>query len=294
MTADAGPRAPKYHRVADELRQDIRQGSLLPGARLPAETALVDRFRVSLPTVRQALALLRAEGLIESRHGVGTFVKENRRLQRRSRDRYGRARADKHLLTSALRHEITFVGRTPAPAHVAEAMGVQLGTEVIVRRRTLHDPETNQPEEVGASYLPVEIAGGTFLEEPAVVPKVLFLCVEDLSGKRYTQAHDQWIARLPTGDEASTLELPTGAPVLQVIHTARAEDASVLEVSESVWPADRVVIIDEYPIEQFAEQPDAPSECETPWPSSSPPTKSATIGGGAPVGAPAGASTPGT
>jgi DNA-binding GntR family transcriptional regulator len=51
----------------------------------------VERFRVSLPTVRQALSVLRAEGLIESRHGVGTFVKEQRRLQRRSRGRYGSA-----------------------------------------------------------------------------------------------------------------------------------------------------------------------------------------------------------
>ena len=83
--------------------------------RIPSETELADRFRVSLPTIRQALAVLRAEGLIESRHGIGTFVKENRRLQRRSRHRYGRARSDKQLLTSHLRHEIVSAGREPTP-----------------------------------------------------------------------------------------------------------------------------------------------------------------------------------
>src|SRR5262245_57044277 len=86
--------APKYIRVADELRREIREGVYAPGDRLPAETALVDRFRLGLPTIRQALGVLRAEGLIESIHGVGTFVKVDRRLQRRSRHRYGRARAD--------------------------------------------------------------------------------------------------------------------------------------------------------------------------------------------------------
>lgn len=256
----ANDRAPKYHRVADALRAEIREGVLAPGARLPAETALVERFRVSLPTVRQALSLLRAEGLIESIHGVGTFVKEQRRLQRRSRGRYGSARGHQKLLTHHLRHEIVFAGRDQVPTHIAEAMGVEPDTEVVIRRRHLFDKESGRPEELGASYLPVNVAGGTYLEEPTVVPKALFLCVEELTGRRYTHAHDQWIARMPTAEEAAHLELPTGAAVLQVIHCARDENDEVLEVSESVWPADRVLVIDDYEIEQDAEEKTAPSE----------------------------------
>lgn len=260
MTTVSGARAPKYHRIADELRRAVQIGEYQPGERLPAETSLADRFRVSVPTIRQALAVLRAEGVIESRHGIGTFVKDEHRLQRRSRDRYGRARTDRQLLTSHLRHEIVFAGRGPAPTAVAEVMDIAPGAEVVIRRRNLYDRDTGRPEEVGASYLPVAIAGGTFLEEPTVVPKALFLCVEDLSGKRYAHAHDQWVARLPTAEEAAILDLPAGAPVLHVTHTARAEDGTVLEVSESVWPADRVIFIDEYDIEQQAEQPAAPSQ----------------------------------
>jgi GntR family transcriptional regulator len=47
---------------------------------------------------------------------------------------------------------------------------------------------------------------------------------------------------------------------MQVIHVARAEDGGVLEVSESVWPADRIMLIDEYPVEPEAAMPEAPSE----------------------------------
>ncbi|MGH3318850.1 MAG: GntR family transcriptional regulator [Streptosporangiaceae bacterium] len=260
MRADVSARAPKYHRVADELRRGIQGGVYSPGDRLPAETELVDRFRASLPTIRQAMGVLRAEGLIESRHGVGTFVKKTRRLQRRSRRRYGRARADQQLLTSHLRHEITFVGRAAAPAHIAELMDVKEGTEVVMRRRTLYDKSTDQPEEVGASYLPVEVAAGTFLEEPEVVPKALFLCVEDLADRHYAWARDHWISRLPQAEEADILELAPGAPVIHVMHVARAEDGTVLEVSESVWPADRIMLIDDYPIEREATSPEASSE----------------------------------
>jgi GntR family transcriptional regulator len=215
---------------------------------------------MSLPTIRQALGVLRAEGLIESRHGIGTFVKEQRRLQRRSRGRYGSARGLKTLLSHNFRHDIVFAGRGPAPTHIAEVMGVDPGAEVVIRRRHLYDNDTNQPEEIGASYLPVEVAGGTYLEEPTVVPKALFLCVEDLTGRRYTRARDQWIARMPTAEETTILELPSGAPVMHVVHTARDEDGDILEVSESIWPADRVMLIDDYSIEQEPEEPSAASE----------------------------------
>lgn len=258
-TAAAPTGAPKYHRVASAIRAQIRSGELSPGARLPAETALASKFRVSLPVIRQALALLRSEGLIESRQGIGTFVRQDRRLQCRSRRRYGRARADQQLLTSHLRHEILYAGRAPAPAHIAERFGIQPGDELVIRRRRLHDPNDDRPQELGVSWLPVDIAGGTYLEQPTVVPKALFLCVEELSGRRYAHATDYWVARQPSIEEVELLELPAATPVLHVVHTARADDGTVLEVSESVWPAERIAVVDEYPIDDQPD-PNDPSE----------------------------------
>ena len=62
-------------------------GNTEPGDRLPSETALLERFRdqfgtLSLPTLRQAIGLLRSEGLVEAQQGIGTFIKTDRRLQR--------------------------------------------------------------------------------------------------------------------------------------------------------------------------------------------------------------------
>lgn len=65
---------PKYQRVAAEMRADITAGRYQPGDRLPSESALRDRFAVALPTLRQAVGVLRSEGLLESHHGIGTFV----------------------------------------------------------------------------------------------------------------------------------------------------------------------------------------------------------------------------
>lgn len=252
-------RMPKYHRIAESIRQQVRAGSLEPGARLPAETAIADEHATSVPTVRHAMAVLRAEGLIESRHGIGTFVRTETRLQRRSRNRYGEARGRQGLLNNTFRHDITGAGAEPVPARIAEVMGVEEGTVVVVRRRDLYDDQ-GQLQEIGASYLPADFALGTFLAEPTVVPKALFRCVEEITGRRYARATDHWIARPATPDEADRFSLTLGAYVLQVTHVARDQDGQVLEVSESTWPADRVALIDEYDIPSAASEPPTHSD----------------------------------
>nr|WP_051800161.1 GntR family transcriptional regulator [Catenuloplanes japonicus] len=60
------------------LRADIATGRLTPGSRLPTERDLAAFYAVSQPTVREAVRGLEALGLVESRHGSGVYVRENR------------------------------------------------------------------------------------------------------------------------------------------------------------------------------------------------------------------------
>jgi GntR family transcriptional regulator len=262
---DLGAHAPKYQQIADALRRDIKNGTYAAGDQLPAETALLERFRtqfgtLSLPTLRQALSVLRSEGLIASQQGIGTFVRSDRRLQRRSRHRYGRARADRQLLTSHLDHQIIYSGPGEVPAIVADASTLDAGENVVIRRRLLRDKETGQPQEIGASFIPASIAAGTYLEKPTVVPKALFLCIEELSGRHYTRASDRWQVRPASAEEGSLLEVPTGSPVIHLVHNAADENGDTLEVSESVWPSERIVIIDDYDITQEPEDQEGMSD----------------------------------
>ncbi len=57
-----------------QLAEQIRRGRLAPGARLPTEQELARAARVSRTVVREAVAALRAEGLVVTRQGVGAFV----------------------------------------------------------------------------------------------------------------------------------------------------------------------------------------------------------------------------
>ena len=67
-------RIPRYHRIAESLRDRIRGGRLTPGTRLENQRALAKAFGVTLMTLRQALEVLERENLIARRHGLGTFV----------------------------------------------------------------------------------------------------------------------------------------------------------------------------------------------------------------------------
>ncbi|MBI2203219.1 MAG: GntR family transcriptional regulator [Candidatus Rokubacteria bacterium] len=67
-------RVPRYHRIAETLREKIRDGELRAGARLDNQRQLAKSFGVTLMTLRQALAVLEREDLIVRRHGLGTFV----------------------------------------------------------------------------------------------------------------------------------------------------------------------------------------------------------------------------
>jgi GntR family transcriptional repressor for pyruvate dehydrogenase complex len=58
----------------EQLAEQIKSGHLAPGARLPTEQALTRAARVSRTVVREAVAALRAEGLVVTRQGVGAFV----------------------------------------------------------------------------------------------------------------------------------------------------------------------------------------------------------------------------
>jgi DNA-binding FadR family transcriptional regulator len=73
------PTTPRKHRnlaqlVVEQLTEHIRIGELQPGDKLPTETEIMAEQGVSRSVVREAISRLQAAGLVETRHGIGTFV----------------------------------------------------------------------------------------------------------------------------------------------------------------------------------------------------------------------------
>jgi GntR family transcriptional regulator len=65
---------PLYHQLVELLREQIRAGDLSSGDQVPSERDLMQAYRLSRNTVRQAMGILENEGLIIRDHGHGTYV----------------------------------------------------------------------------------------------------------------------------------------------------------------------------------------------------------------------------
>ncbi len=68
------PRVPLYSQLVATVQQKIVGGEMLPGAPLPSEAEMAERFGCSRATLREALHVLETKGWIVRRHGVGSFV----------------------------------------------------------------------------------------------------------------------------------------------------------------------------------------------------------------------------
>ena len=66
-------RKPLHSQIADRLREDIA-ANFEVGKKLPSESELADKFSVSSMTIREALSALAQEGVLERRHGSGTYM----------------------------------------------------------------------------------------------------------------------------------------------------------------------------------------------------------------------------
>ncbi|MCS4509398.1 FadR/GntR family transcriptional regulator [Xylophilus ampelinus] len=66
------------HDLVEDIGGRIRARMLVPGDKLPTESAIVQAYGVSRTVVREAISRLQAAGLVETRHGIGTFVLESR------------------------------------------------------------------------------------------------------------------------------------------------------------------------------------------------------------------------
>src|SRR3989441_3731962 len=159
-------RVPRYHRIAESLRDRIHAGRLTPGTRLDNQRQLAKSFGVTLMTLRQALEVLERENLIARRHGLGTFVAapsidyDILQLRRFAGDLSAQG---EHVTTRLLGGR---VARADRP--VADALGLGPGARVLVvaRLRLVDD----HPMSLQCSFLPALIGDDVARADLALPP----------------------------------------------------------------------------------------------------------------------------
>ncbi|WP_163552100.1 GntR family transcriptional regulator [Candidatus Frankia alpina] len=242
---------PLYHQLAALLREQIRSGELVPGAQIPTETELAERHATSRNTVRLALNLLRNEGLLVSKRGLGSFVRSEPPMKYYASltgSRGKRLEANRQRDTFA--QQIEAQGKTPrqvsatevvaADDEIAAHLALQPGQPVGVRRRVMYVDE--EPLQLGDSYYPLDIVEGSKIMAAADVVEGTDQVLEDL-GHVPTRYEDEITWRMPTAEESAKLHLAPGVPVGRLLRTTFDQQERPIEVYLVILPADRHVLL---------------------------------------------------
>jgi GntR family transcriptional regulator len=224
---------PLYRQIQADLRERIASGRLAPGSRLETEQELMARYEVSRATVRQALAGLVNDGLVEIRRGLGTYVRRAA-MEHRLGGFYSYSREiERHGMRPGTR--VRSVRVEQAGQRVAAVLELDAGDPVVALSRVrLADDEAIVTE---TSYLPAERFGG--LERLDFGRRSLYETLTTEFGVRPVRARETFEPVLMTRTEATELGGEPGSPALRVERTTYDAEGRVIEYCRSTLRADR-------------------------------------------------------
>jgi DNA-binding GntR family transcriptional regulator len=245
---------PVTQRITDDLRRQIQDGTLGPGALLPSEPEVAHAYGVSRQTARTALQALEREGLVAVRPRRGRIVRSSQRLRWHLSEF---ERPDHTVLTTsdAWETDIESQGHDPTtdPAEPEKALKVErISPPPAIAERLRLDPKTDvcvvrrhvryidgKSAIIADDFFDEQIVRGTELAEPEDTTRENILAE---AGYEQVYDIDEIITRMPTPDEVARLGIPTGTPVAEHIRTGYTAADKPVRVMISIIPGDTLIL----------------------------------------------------
>ena len=245
---------PMYRVIADDLRRQIEAGELRAGVQLKTEVELREEYgradtRISRTTVRDAIKLLVARGLVETRPGQGTFVlgRNDPFVSKLTVDPAAGGLEDK-IYSSEVKRQGRVPDETrprvevqPPPPAIAQSLGLKGDDQVVSRHQQRSIDGT--PYSMQTTYYPMKFVtekGATRLLEArdiegGVVDYLRALGIDQVGWR------DQFILRPPDGNERTFFNLSDRVQVamLRVQRTGYDKEGNPIRVTVTIYPGDR-------------------------------------------------------
>jgi GntR family transcriptional regulator len=203
--------APLYRQIRHLLVESLHRGEWSPGAAIPSETELANRFQVSQGTVRKAIDELASENLLVRRQGKGTFVATHN--EPKAQHRFLRLVPD-HGVPAVTSSRFLDCDSVRAPAEVAARLGLRAGAGLIHLRRVLLFGELATV--LDDIWLPAGPFRRLSAELVARHKGPLYGLFESEFGVRMIRAEEQLRAVAATAEAAAALQVAPGSPLLRV------------------------------------------------------------------------------
>jgi GntR family transcriptional regulator len=224
---------PLYRQLEELLRRWIEAGDYKPGDLLPPEPDLESRFGVSRITVRQAIAELVQQGLLERERGKGTFVREPKITQKLNQITSW-AETIQAIGMSPRTLEIE-IEKVQAPAWVERLMPSSLGEPVVKITRVRY--ANDEPMCIMTNYIKSAIVPG--LKQEGLIGESLYETLESRYNLILSHAEETVEAALANKLSAAKLKIDEGSPLLVVTRVTFFQNNEPFEVVKAFSRADR-------------------------------------------------------
>ena len=198
--------------------------------------------------VRNAVAILKAEGLVEGRRGAGVYVRQVRRLVRHAHSRDMRSTTGP---TSPFARDAARAGHRGAWRHTSGAATADLDIEPddpVMRTQYLFLAD-DEPIQLSTSYEPLALTGGTPVEWPEDGPTVGVVARFDVIGVHIDECEERVRDRPATPDEIDELKLPPRRAHVQTVERTYLAQGRPVETADIVLPAGRYEIVYRFPVQ---------------------------------------------
>jgi GntR family transcriptional regulator len=234
---------PVYLRVVEDLRRQIIDSTLPPGAPIPSRVQLTQRYGVGETAARHALRVLAQEGLIVGRVGAGHYVREQPMLLPLHRSRFHDHQTPFAADLQALGHRASWDWRSEsvtASPDIARRLRLPDWGPVMCTRYVFRGD--GHPLQLATSYEPAEFSKGQPLPDEGTNGRKSLIARMAAAGVKITEISEEVHVRVPRPEESDLLELPAGTHVMQIERTHWSGERPV-ETSDTVVPGDKFRLV---------------------------------------------------
>lgn len=197
-----------WRSIAQKLENEITDGRMEPGSKLPTENELAEMFQANRHTVRRALASLEEDGLVRVEQGSGWYVREQVIAYAVSRKTYFSENLSRESRIPG--REVLGHGSVPAPGAVAKALGLKEGSPVVWIESV--GQADGRRINVSTRFFPQARFQG--IADAYKQTGSITSCMTQAGVKDYHRRTTSITARLPTSEEAKLLGQSRHRPVL--------------------------------------------------------------------------------
>ena len=227
---------PLYKQVGDRILQCLAEGEWKPGEQLPTEGQLAERFGVAVFTIRAGIGELVSANILVRKQGKGTFVARHSLSRQRYQFSHIHDAGGRQIFPG---REFIALGKTAASEAVAEKLQLARGDKHTVYELKMLSVDDRGPVSTLDIVLPARLFSGLTARAIRNAQENLYAVYQDECGVNVIRIEEHIHAALATADEARTLKIRSGSPVLRVERIAMTYRNLPVEFRTRVFNATR-------------------------------------------------------